>query len=62
MNSYSAELNGLPVMSDVIDAAMAGLSTGDVTLPVRLGGTRRNALEKQAFSPKNQSYLSPNFI
>lgn len=62
MNSYSAELRGLPVMSDVMDATIAGLSTGDVTLPVRLCGTRRNALEKQAFSPQKSIIPWSDFI
>lgn len=49
INSYSADVNGFPVMSDVIDVSIGVvLSTVEFMLPVRLCGTRWNALAKQA--------------
>lgn len=48
INSYSADVNGFPVMSAVMDVSICALlSAVELMLPVKLCGNRWNALEKQ---------------
>lgn len=49
MNSYSADVMGFPVLSEVMEVIInALLSTVELMLPVMLCGTRWNAFAKQA--------------